>query len=229
MWSSDWSTIRLGWMLKQLDVHDLHMNTHKLKCQHPTQIQLIFNSNSKTTNNQQQTEKNQQRADKKQKVWPALGEVKAGDSVEGGPEDEAPADREEEEAFWVEPAFTHKEKTSVSARSPRNLPVFALALSAWRRWLTAYLSSHLVIPVLWRFCVMEACSESEATSSLSSLSDTSADGAGSSSSLIWMLHASVSWFEWCSTWQLQRRASNPNQPPLFASSVLGNLLSMLPS
>jgi len=32
-------------------------------------------------------------------------------AVEGGPEDEAPADRlEEEEAFGVEPAFTHIEK-----------------------------------------------------------------------------------------------------------------------
>jgi len=40
-----------------------------------------------------------------------LGEVKAGEAAEGGPEDEAPADRlEEEEAFLVEPAFTHKEK-----------------------------------------------------------------------------------------------------------------------
>jgi len=68
--------------------------------------QLISNSNSKTTNNQQQTEKNQQQTDKKQKDWPALGEVKAGETAEGGPEDEAPADRpEEEEAFWVEPAF----------------------------------------------------------------------------------------------------------------------------
>jgi len=100
-------------MPKQLDVHDLHMNTHKLrvKCQHPTQIQLIFNSNSETTNNQQQTEKNQQWADKKQKDWPALDEVKAGEAAEGGPEDEALADRpEEEKAFWVEPAFTHNEK-----------------------------------------------------------------------------------------------------------------------
>ena len=81
---------------------------HKLSCQHPTQIQLIFNSTSETTNNQQQTEKNQQRADTKQKDWPALGEVKTGMAAEGGPEDEAPADSpEEEEAFWVEPAFTH--------------------------------------------------------------------------------------------------------------------------
>jgi len=31
--------------------------------------------------------------------------------VEGGPEDEASADRpEEEEVFWVEPALTHNEK-----------------------------------------------------------------------------------------------------------------------
>ena len=87
------------------------MNTHRLKCQHTTQIQLIFNSNSETTNNQQQTEKNQQWADKKQKDWPALGEVKTGMAAEGGPEDEATADRpEEEEAFGVEPAFTHNEK-----------------------------------------------------------------------------------------------------------------------
>jgi len=87
------------------------MNTHKLKCQHPTQIQLIFNSNSETINNQQQTGKNQQRVDKKQKDWPALGEVKTGGAAEGGLEDEAPADRpEEEEAFWVRPAFTHNEK-----------------------------------------------------------------------------------------------------------------------
>jgi len=65
----------------------------------------------KTTNNQQQTEKNQQRADKKQKDWSALGEVKAGEAAEGGPEDETPADRpEEEEAFGVEPTFTHNEK-----------------------------------------------------------------------------------------------------------------------
>jgi len=32
--------------------------------------------------------------------------------------------------------------TGFSVRSPRNLPVFALALSASRRWLTAYSSSH---------------------------------------------------------------------------------------
>jgi len=54
-------------MLKQVDVHDLDMNTHKLKCQRPIQIQLILNSNGETTNNQQLTEKNQQQADKKQK------------------------------------------------------------------------------------------------------------------------------------------------------------------
>ena len=98
-------------MRKQLDVHDLHMNTHKLKCQHPTQIQLIFNSNSETTNNQQQTEKNQQLADKKQKDWSALDEVKVGKEAEDRQEDKAPADRiETEEAFWVEPALTHNEK-----------------------------------------------------------------------------------------------------------------------
>jgi len=38
--------------------------------------------------------------------------------------------------------------TCFSARSPRNLPVFALALSASRCWLTAYSSSHLVTLVL---------------------------------------------------------------------------------
>ena len=87
------------------------MNTHKLKCQHPTQIELIFDSNSKTTNNQQQTEKNEQQTDKKRKDWPALGEVKAGEAAEGGPEDEAPECRpEEEEAFWVEAAFPNNEK-----------------------------------------------------------------------------------------------------------------------
>jgi len=63
------------------------MNTHLLKCQHPTQIQFIFDNNSKTTNDQQQTEKNQKWADKKWKDWPALGEVKAGEGAEGGLED----------------------------------------------------------------------------------------------------------------------------------------------
>ena len=48
MWSSDWSTIRLSLRLGQLGVHDLHMNAHKFKCQQPTQIQLIFDNNSKT-------------------------------------------------------------------------------------------------------------------------------------------------------------------------------------
>jgi len=87
------------------------MNTHQLKCQHPTQIQLIFDNNSKTTNNQQQTEKNQQWADKKRKDRPALGEVKAGEAAEGGPEDEAADGRPEEEAaFWDEAAFRNNEK-----------------------------------------------------------------------------------------------------------------------
>ena len=54
------------------------MNTHKLKCQHPTQIQLIFNNNSKTTNNHQQTEKKQQQTDKKWKDWPARGQGRWG-------------------------------------------------------------------------------------------------------------------------------------------------------
>jgi hypothetical protein len=58
-------------------------------------------------------------------------------------------------------------------------------------------SSHLVRPVLRRLCAYEACSASEATSSFP-ISDLGADGAGSSSLLIWMLHASASWFEWCS-------------------------------
>jgi len=88
-----------------------HMNTLKLKCQHPTQIQTIFDNNFKTTNNQQQTEKNQQRTDKKRKDWPALGEVKVGEAADGGPDDEAAEGRSEEEvAFWVEPAFPSNEK-----------------------------------------------------------------------------------------------------------------------
>ena len=84
---------------------------HNLKCQHPTQIQLIFDNNSKTTNNQQQTKKNQQRTDKKRKDWPALGEVKVGETAEGGPDDEAAEGRPKEEvAFRVEPAFPSNEK-----------------------------------------------------------------------------------------------------------------------
>ena len=106
-----------------------------------------------------------------------------------------------------------------SARSPRNLPVFALALSASRCWLTSYLSSHLVTLVLRRFCAIQACSASESALSFA-FSDTGAHGEGSFSSLIWMLHASAPWFEWCSTWQLQRCASNPSQSPLFAHSIL---------
>ena len=40
-----------------------------------------------------------------------LGEVKAGEAVVGGPEDEALKGRlEEEEAFWVEAAFPNNEK-----------------------------------------------------------------------------------------------------------------------
>ena len=74
-------------MSQQLGVHDLHMNRHLLKCQHPTQIQFIFDNNSKTTNNEQQTEKSQQWTDKKRKDWLALGEVKVGEAAEGGPED----------------------------------------------------------------------------------------------------------------------------------------------
>jgi len=87
------------------------MNTHKLKGQQPTQIRLIFDNNSKTTNNQQQTEKNQQRTDKNGKDWPALGEVKVGEAAEGGRDDEAAEGRPGEEvAFWVEPAFPRNEK-----------------------------------------------------------------------------------------------------------------------
>jgi len=76
------------------------MNTHKLKCQHTTQIHLISDNNSKTTNNQQQTEQNQQRTDKKRKVWPALGEVKVGETAEGGPDDETAEGRPEEEVAF---------------------------------------------------------------------------------------------------------------------------------
>jgi len=85
--------------------------THTNSNVNPTQIQLIFDNNSKTTNNQQQTEKNQQWTDKKRKDWPALGEVKVGEAAEGGQDDEAAEGRPEEEvAFWVEPTFPRKEK-----------------------------------------------------------------------------------------------------------------------
>jgi len=78
------------------------MNTHKLKCQHPTQIQLIFDNHSKNINNQQQSEKNQQQTDKKQKDWPALGEVKGGKAAKGRLDDEAAEGRlEEEVTLWV--------------------------------------------------------------------------------------------------------------------------------
>jgi len=87
------------------------MNTHKLKCQHTTHIQLVFDNDSQTINNHQQTEKKQQKADQKRKVWPALGEVKVGETAEGGLDDEAAEDRPEEQvAFWVEPAFPSNEK-----------------------------------------------------------------------------------------------------------------------
>ena len=109
-------------MPKQLGVHDLHMNTHLLKCQHPTQIQFIFDNNSKTTNNQQQTEKNQQRTDKKRKVWPALVEVKVGETAEGGPDDQSAEGRPEEEvAFWVEPAFPSNDKDFTQIRYQNEL------------------------------------------------------------------------------------------------------------
>jgi len=65
-------------------------------------IQFIVDSTSKTTNNQEETEKNRQREDKKRKDWNALGEVKTGEAVEGGPEEEA--------APWVEAAFPNNEK-----------------------------------------------------------------------------------------------------------------------
>ena len=99
------------------------MNTHKLRCRHSTQIQLIFDNNSKTTNNHQQTEKNTQRRDKKRKDWPALVEVKVGrpGAAEGGPEDEAAEDRPEEEAaFWVEPAFPNNEKDFSQIKTEKN-------------------------------------------------------------------------------------------------------------
>ena len=79
----------------------------------------------------------------------------------------------------------------VSARSPVNLPVLALAPSASCRLLAVYSSSHLVRPVLRHFCVYEAGSASEAASSFP-ISDLGTDGVGSSSFLIWMLHASAS-------------------------------------
>jgi len=47
----------------------------------------------------------------KRKDWPALGEVKAGEAAEGGPEDEAADGRSEEETeFWDEPAFRNNQK-----------------------------------------------------------------------------------------------------------------------
>jgi len=78
--------------------------------------------------------------------------------------------------------FAEFHLAGVSARSPVNLPVLSLALSASRRLLTVYSSSHLVRPVLRRLCADEACSASEAVSSFP-ISDPGADGAGSSSLL----------------------------------------------
>jgi len=113
--------------------------------------------------------------------------------------------------------FSEFDFAGFSARSPTNLTVFALALSAARCWLTAYSSSHLVTLVLLRFCVLEGWLTSEPALS-SSFSYIVVHGTGSSSSPIWMLHASAPWFEWYSTWQIQRCASNPSQPPLLAYS-----------
>ena len=63
-------------------------------------LQTINNKLKRTNNGQ-----------KKQKDWSALDEVKAGEAAEGGLHDEPLTDRlEEEDAFWVESAFTHKEK-----------------------------------------------------------------------------------------------------------------------
>jgi len=99
--------------------------------------------------------------------------------------------------------FAEFRLAGASARSPVNLPVLVLTLSALRRLLTVYLSSHLVRPVLWRLCVYEVWSTLEAVSSFP-ISDLGADGVGSSSLLIWMFHALASSFEWCSR---GRRAS----------------------
>jgi len=90
--------------------------------------------------------------------------------------------------------FAEFRLAGVSARSPVNLPVLTLALSASRRLFTVCLSSHLVRPVLRRLCTYEACSTSEAVLSFP-ISDLGADGADSSSLLIWMLHALASLFE----------------------------------
>jgi len=87
--------------------------------------------------------------------------------------------------------FAEFRLAGISARSPVTLPVLALALSASRHLLTVYSSSHLVRPVWWRLCAYEACSALEAALSFP-ISDLGADGAGSSSLLIWMLHASAS-------------------------------------
>ena len=120
----------------------VHEHTQTQMSTPHTNSTFIFNSNTETTNNQQQTEKNQQWADKKQKDWPALARSRQV--------------RQRKSGWRTRPRLTGwrkrkhsgfnlrlhtKKKTSVSARSPRNLPVFALALSAWRRWLTAHLSS----------------------------------------------------------------------------------------
>jgi len=84
-----------------------------------------------------------------------------------------------------------------SQASPHAIsPVLALALSASHRLLTEYSSSHLVRPVSRRLYAEEACSASE-PASLSPILNKGAEGACSSWMLIWMLHASASWFKWC--------------------------------
>jgi len=71
----------------------------------------MFDSICKTTNNQKQTDKNQQREDKKRKDWRALGEMKAHEAAEGGPEGEAAeGGPEEDAATWVEPAIPNNKK-----------------------------------------------------------------------------------------------------------------------
>jgi len=90
--------------------------------------------------------------------------------------------------------FAEFRLAGVSARSPVNLPVLVLALSASRRLITVYLSSHLKRPVLRRLCAYEAWSTSEAALSFP-ISNLGTDGGGSSSFLIWMIHELALSFE----------------------------------
>ena len=111
-------------MPKPLDVHDLHMNTHKLYVNTPHKFNLFSTVLVKlqTTNNKLKKKNNG--PTQKHKDWPAPGEVKTGMVAEGGPEDEASADRtEEEEAFGVEPRLHKMKKTSVQSHTKSNMKI----------------------------------------------------------------------------------------------------------